>query len=431
MNSITSISRSQLWSIKIHTDTSIKLEPSRNDIKAGFVCCGGLFIYTSTIFEDLKIIYPTLHNLPDGSSLTLWQEHSDGSVEFTSASEGDKEFKMTTSGSELYLGLIVHNADHPLCKTSPSSAGINEHIDVGCAVIPNLKFNPKENVYLPAIPNYHTPSLCFSTPSTPFNKKRKLAEDSASNSSTLDSLELRRKQDQDSRELAKSLGVDMGSFDEAVKITYDKCVITRTSSKWGSLICGPGYIASHIMPQKLWFSYPDWHPSPVFEKFPFNVIPSYNTDEDTLRKRMQSTWGPANSLLLRADIHDMFDQRMIAIHPVTSRIRLFAPMPVAMEYHGQVVEWEVIPDRAALAHHYTQFVIENVAANMTSGSEYVVPEMWRPAIDLVSSSVLDSRSLQDLEERGGDTLAQEVDYFPEDGLTEKQEDVIESWLERE
>ncbi|KAF3133225.1 hypothetical protein TWF569_010669 [Orbilia oligospora] len=330
MNSITSISRSQLWSIKIHTDTSIKLEPSRNDIKAGFVCCGGLFIYTSTIFEDLKIIYPTLHNLPDGSSLTLWQEHSDGSVEFTSASEGDKEFKMTTSGSELYLGLIVHNADHPLCKTSPSSAGINEHID---------------------------------------------AEDSASNSSTLDSLELRRKQDQDSRELAKSLGVDMGSFDEAVKITYDKCVITRTSSKWGSLICGPGYVASHIMPQKLWFPYPDWHPSPVFEKFPFNVIPSYNTDEDTLRKRMQSTWGPANSLLLRADIHDMFDQRMIAIHPVTSRIRLFAPMPVAMEYHGQVVEWEVIPDRAALAHHYTQCVIENVAANMTSGSEYVVPEM--------------------------------------------------------
>ncbi|KAF3281126.1 hypothetical protein TWF970_002298 [Orbilia oligospora] len=431
MSSITSINRSQLWSIKIHTNTSIKLEPSRNDIKAGFVCCEGLGIYTSTIFEDLKIIYPTLHNLPDGSSLTLWQERSDGSVEFTSASEGDKEFKMTTSSSGLYLGLIDHNAGHPSCKTLTSSAGINEHIDVGCAVIPTLKFNPKENGYLPDIPNYHTPSLSFSRPSTPFNKKRKLAEDSASNSSTPDSLELRHEQDRDSRELAKSFGVDVGSFDEAVKITYDKCVITRTSSKWGSLICGPGYVASHIMPQRLWFSYPNCHPSPVFEKFPFNVIPSYNMDEDTLRKRMQSTWGPANGLLLRADIPDMFDQRMIAIHPVTSRIRLFAPMPVAMEYHGQIVKWEVIPDRAALAHHYTQCVIENIAANMTSRSEYVVPEIWRPAINLISSSALAGRRLRDPEERGGDTLAQEINYSPENGLTKEREDAIESWLESE
>ncbi|KAF3213422.1 hypothetical protein TWF679_005239 [Orbilia oligospora] len=318
---------------------------------------------------------------------------------------------MATNSSGLYLGLIVHNTDHRSCKTLTSSAGINQHIDVGCAAIPNLKFNPKENGYLPDIPNYHIPSPCFSRPST--SKKRKLTEDSASNSSTPDSPELRQKQNQDSRELAKSLSVDVGPFDEAVKITYDKCVITRTSSGWGSLICGPGYVASHIMPQRLWFSYPDWHPSPVFENFPFN--------------------GPGNGLLLRADIHDMFDQRMVAIHPVTSRIRLFSPMPVAMEYHGQVVEWEVIPDRAALAHHYTQCVIENVATNMTSGSEYVVPEMWKPAIDLVSPSVLASQRSQDLEKRDEDIFTQEVKYCPdpEEGLTREEQEAIGSWLERE
>ncbi|EGX46312.1 hypothetical protein AOL_s00110g136 [Orbilia oligospora ATCC 24927] len=428
MSSITSINRVSLWSIQIHSNASTKLEPSRNDVKAGFVCCDGLGISTNTIFEDLKIIYPSLHYCPDEFKLALWQERDDGSAEFTSAADGNKEFRMATDSPKLILGLIFHNKSHPLCTVLTDSATITHHINAGCAVVPNLNFDPQENGHLPDTQNYFIPSARSSRPSTP-SQKRKFAEDSTSGQSTPASLESPRKQDQDSRMFIESLGVDTRSFEKSVKGSYSKCVITNTDSKWGTLICGPGYVAVHIVPQKFWFSYPDWRPSPDYENYPFKVTPSYNTHENGLRQRMQSTWEPANGLLLRADIHDMFDRRMIAIHPITFQIRLFAPMSVAMEYHGKVIEWETIPDRAALAYHYSQCVIENVAAGLVSASKFVVPENWKQAINMISQLAL-NRRLQELRDQVGDGSADDATYYLEDGLTKGREEEIESWLER-
>ncbi|KAK6498070.1 hypothetical protein TWF506_004312 [Arthrobotrys conoides] len=425
MSSITGGDRSSPWSIRVHTSiSSTKLAPATNDIKAGFVCCNGLSISTNTIFEDLKIIYPTLHACPDGYNLALWQERDDGRVEFTNATDGNREVTMITDGPGLLFGLVFHNTSHPSCNKLADNANITQHIEVGCIVVPTLDFDPQENGHLPDSPNYYIPSARSSRCSTPLQQRSKVTGDSTPNSSSPGSP---RKQDQESRSLVEGFGVDTRTFEKDVKKRYSKCVITNTTSKWGSLTCGPGYVAAHIVPQKFWFSYPDQRPLGDYENYPFKVTPSYNTDSDNLRKRMRSTWGTPNGLLLRADIHEMFDRRMIAIHPFTFKIRLFAPMSVAMEYHGKVVEWDKIPDRAALAYHYSQCVMENVAAELNIVSKSVVPENWKQAVSTISQS---DRRLQLLRDQGGDSAADEVDYYLEHGQVEGQEEEIQSWLER-
>ncbi|KAK6525827.1 hypothetical protein TWF281_010870 [Arthrobotrys megalospora] len=431
MSSITAADRYSLWRIKIHTNDSTELQLTCSDIKAGFVCCDGLSVSTKTIFEDLRIVYPSLHTCPDGFILTLWREPGDGSLVFTSIADEEEIFTMTTDDvSDILLGLIFHHQNHPSCKRLPENASLAEHVLAGCAIVPTLDFDPEENGYLPDNLNYYIPSARSSRPSSP-SKKRKWTEDSTSRPWTPDSLEFARGRNRESREFVERLGVDTGWFDDRVKAAYSECVITRTSSKWGSLTCGPGYVAAHIVPQRFWFSYPDWRPSSDFTNYPFNVIPSYNTDETSLRKRMVSTWSATNGLLLRADIHEMFDRRAIAIHPVTFRIRLFAPMPVAMEYHGREVEWRVPPDRAALAHHYHQCVIENVAAGSAFGSRLVVPRNWKRVISAISQSALADRSLQELEEKGrGGCTDDEVGYHLEDRLAKGREEEIASWLEK-
>ncbi|KAF3147683.1 hypothetical protein TWF594_002274 [Orbilia oligospora] len=307
-----------------------------------------------TIFEDLKIIYPSLH---DYSSLTLWEVRDDGSVEFINPADEDREFEFKTSTNKLRLclGLIVHDANHVLS---------------GCAKVPILKFDPENNGYLPNEPSYHI---------SPTWRSHTSSEDSASRPATPGSAELRQREEQESREFARNnFDIDPKSFERSVKYAYTECLITRTNSRCGPLLCGPGYATTHLVPPALWFSYPDERPVEDFLSYddefvpnypeergiyPFNTIPSSNTDEPGLRSRMISTWSVCNGLLLRSDVHEMFNRRMIAIHPVTYQVRLFGAMPIVLEYHVQVVQWRdgMMADR--VAHHYTQYVIENVGAN--------------------------------------------------------------------
>ncbi|KAF3175719.1 hypothetical protein TWF788_008424 [Orbilia oligospora] len=207
MSSLSPMIRSIMWNIYIHTFKQTIVKPTRADAIAGFICSNGLSISTGTIFEDLKITYP--------------KRDDDGFVEFIDSADEDREFEFK----------------------KPTT---------GCAEVPILKFDPEKNGYLPKEPSYHI---------SPTRRSHTSSEDSASRPATPGSDELRQKEEQESREFARNnFDIDPKSFERLVKYAYTEYLITRTNSRCGPLLCGPGYAATHMVPPTLWFSYPDERP---------------------------------------------------------------------------------------------------------------------------------------------------------------------------
>ncbi|KAF3264873.1 hypothetical protein EYR41_008025 [Orbilia oligospora] len=344
MSSLSSTIRSVMWNIYIHTFKQTIIKPTKADAIAGFTCSNGLNISTGTIFEDLKIIYPSLH---DYSSLTLWEVRDDGSVEFINPADEDREFefKTSTNNLRLCLGLIVHDTNHVLCQGLISrGAGITEHFHAGCAKVPILKFDPEKNGYLPNEPSYHiSPTWRSHTPS----------EDSASRPATPGSDELRQREEQESREFARNnFDIDPKSFERSVKYAYTECLITRTNSRCGPLLCGPGYATTHLVPPALWFSYPDERPVEDFLSYDDEFVPNYPEERD----------------------------------------------------------------RVALAHHYTQCVIENVGANSIGRYQLQSSQVlgvWKRQVDAILQSAW-----------GGDYTGKD-NYIQEESLIKEH---IRNWF---
>ncbi|KAK6345459.1 hypothetical protein TWF718_007375 [Orbilia javanica] len=450
MNSTTPALRAAIWNIRIHALDRTDQVPSRADLIAGFSCGDDLTISTHTIFEDLKIIYPELGDCPN---LTLWQELGSKSIAFIRAADEDGEFPWKAQSSP-YWGLVSHDAGHPTCNSLTKDAGIDSHfkgilvlndkIDqekyllanrrftllAGCAIRVNVVFDPEGNGYLPdglkyyirnarsrpASPSRPSPQPGPSSPS----KRLKRTQENISRPSTPEE-DVRQNQDKSSLDFFERMGVSTRNFEESVKQLNAECVITRTNSKFGGVLCGPGYVAAHIVPQRFWFTFPDMCSGDFQHENPFRMASLQNTTEHSLKKRANLTWASDNGLLLRSDVHDMFDRRLVSIHPVSPvaifdlgfyyvdtapqvscKIRLFAPMSVVIGSHMQVANWaQGSPSKVALAHHYAQCVIENVAAHLITGSECSkVPENWRLKIEEVSKSILPARA-QDLKGLNG------------------------------
>ncbi|KAK6336568.1 hypothetical protein TWF696_002117 [Orbilia brochopaga] len=195
------------------------------------------------------------------------------------------------------------------------------------------------------------------------------------------------KQDPFTKAFVESLTADTGAFEGDVKKMYSECVITKTHTRFDNLVCGPGYVAAHIVPQKFWYAFPNQFNIHSPEIYPQNVTPSsVTTQESDLRTRMSSTWMVSNGLLLRSDIHEMFDRRLIAIHPVTHKVRLFAAMPSVIQYHGNIIQWEGSskPSFEALSFHYEQCVLENVGAHATGLVKHAVRNIWLDTINNIA-----------------------------------------------
>lgn len=172
-------------------------------------------------------------------------------------------------------------------------------------------------------------------------------------------------------------------------------VILGCSLSIGRLVCGPGFEAAHVFPQSQWLAFP-LRDDPPPGVGPSNMLAirssgppqlpldglrlpppsspgtpatgSLGSDIDiarakeTLLKRYSQTWSPRSGITLRADIHSLFDSRLITIHPSTLKTRLFADIPWLLKYHGQqaqLLKSEPIPSYA-LEWHYNQCVIENI-----------------------------------------------------------------------
>ncbi|KAF9766743.1 hypothetical protein IL306_000816 [Fusarium sp. DS 682] len=146
----------------------------------------------------------------------------------------------------------------------------------------------------------------------------------------------------------------MDSFRSSVMVSAKRCAVSGKGQSWCvSPAIGPSLPACHIIPQQQ-----------------FHLYPGSQSSDDTrfssrmLREAWMSTWAPSNGILMMSLIHDLFDSRLLSIHPETLRIRAFVPYDAILDYHGCVAKVPEDVDRAALAHHYQMCCIENMAAKM-------------------------------------------------------------------
>ncbi|KAK1827726.1 hypothetical protein QBC39DRAFT_419140 [Podospora conica] len=173
------------------------------------------------------------------------------------------------------------------------------------------------------------------------------------------------------------------------------CAITGLGKSWcASPAIGPAIQAAHIVPQLHYHLYPiGIGPS----------IPDPN-DANQLRAAWFRTWSITNGILLASHIHQLFDARLVAIHPRTLHIRAFVPYDLITPSHGRVatLDKRSMPDRSALQHHWDMCCIENMAAMFKIAP--ALPEasqpVLSPGIRLPGSNIPPGATFPDA--RGGD-----------------------------
>ncbi|KAI0549006.1 hypothetical protein F4679DRAFT_596165 [Xylaria curta] len=72
-------------------------------------------------------------------------------------------------------------------------------------------------------------------------------------------------------------------------------------------------------------------------------------------------WSPENGILLRKDLHELFDARLFSIHPKTFVIRVFVPYDILTGFNGKEATLPRGIDTEALRHHYEICCIENMS----------------------------------------------------------------------
>lgn len=94
-------------------------------------------------------------------------------------------------------------------------------------------------------------------------------------------------------------------LDSDVKISYaGRCAISGFISSWGKMVSGPGLECAHLFPNSLleWYDYPN--ESTRVEKW--NFVNSYR-----------------NCILMDSFTHRIHDNRLVAIHPVSTKYSIF------------------------------------------------------------------------------------------------------------
>ncbi|KAJ4117498.1 hypothetical protein NW768_010861 [Fusarium equiseti] len=150
------------------------------------------------------------------------------------------------------------------------------------------------------------------------------------------------------------------SFSTNVMVSIKLCAVTGSGRRWctGQRI-GPSLEVCQIVPSQ--------H---------FHVYPTGDNSQDMGRRLVQAwhdIWDFKNGFLLRSDIRELFDARLISIYPDTHRIRAFVPYDVTLKYHGRIATIPRNVDRDALAHHYEMACIENMTAMMPIRGSTTLP----------------------------------------------------------
>ncbi|RGP74086.1 hypothetical protein FSPOR_1781 [Fusarium sporotrichioides] len=141
-------------------------------------------------------------------------------------------------------------------------------------------------------------------------------------------------------------------------IHADRCAISGKGQSWCIIpSTGPGLHACHIVPQHHFYVYPRHDQKTATEA-------EVEIDDERLDQAWAETWSGKNGILLMNDIRQLFEARLISIHPDTYKIRAFVPYDVITDFHGKKANIARKVDKLALRHHYEMSCIENMAAQM-------------------------------------------------------------------
>ncbi|KAK1749900.1 hypothetical protein QBC47DRAFT_129278 [Echria macrotheca] len=173
---------------------------------------------------------------------------------------------------------------------------------------------------------------------------------------------------------------EIAKFRQRCMTGGDCCAISGLGRSWcKNPPIGPAIQAAHIVPQI------HFH---LFPKDRDQTIPDAD-DNSELRLAWYSTWSISNGILLTSHIHQLFDARLISIHPKTFRIRVFVPYDILTPYHGRTatLDKKNLPNRNALQHHWDMCCIENMAAmarvpiRPLASSQVVLPRAQQQVLD--------------------------------------------------
>ncbi|KAI0855801.1 hypothetical protein F4860DRAFT_529903 [Xylaria cubensis] len=125
------------------------------------------------------------------------------------------------------------------------------------------------------------------------------------------------------------------------------CAVSDEGQSWCTLldVC-PTINACHIVPQVQYFIYP--------------LADNNQPELVRLAEAWERTWSPSNGILLRKDLHELFDARCFSIHPETFRVRVFVPSNTLVKFHNKEAKVHAETDLRALRHHYEMCCVENM-----------------------------------------------------------------------
>ena len=152
---------------------------------------------------------------------------------------------------------------------------------------------------------------------------------------------------------------EIAKFRERCMTGAVACVLTGLGKSWfGNPAIGPAMQVAHIVPLLHYHVYPRGMDQQVPD--PNNL--------SQLRAAWFSTWSISNGIILSSHLHQLFDARLVSIHPRTLRIRAFVPYDMITPYHHRLaaLDKKNLPDRNALQHHWDMCCIENMAAAMST-----------------------------------------------------------------
>lgn len=152
------------------------------------------------------------------------------------------------------------------------------------------------------------------------------------------------------------------SFADRARNTNGCCAITgmgRVPLGGECYAIAPGFMleAYHIVPPE------------HFDVYPVdNGSTNPEATVDVMQTAFDQTWTPAkNAILLLPHIYSLFRARLIAIHPETLQIRIFAPCELVDQYNGSLANFDGgrKPDKEALMWHWNMCVEENVKVKVS------------------------------------------------------------------
>jgi hypothetical protein len=148
------------------------------------------------------------------------------------------------------------------------------------------------------------------------------------------------------------------TFHHNCLIHADRCAISGKGQSWCIIpSIGPGLHASHIIPQQHFYLYPRHDQKNATDG-------EVEVNNERLVQAWTDTWSSKNGILLMNDIRQLFEARLISIHPDTHTIRAFVPYDVITDFNGKKANIPRKVDKVALRHHYEMSCIENMAAQM-------------------------------------------------------------------